>query len=69
MKITYCISVFLASLVTFMAQALPGPTSATFDKGALFTTDKASDNYKEFVEAYEPLRDKMVEWLNDKEDC
>ena len=37
MKITYCISVFLASLVTFMAQALPGPTSATFDKGALFT--------------------------------
>ena len=37
MKITYCISVFLASLVTFMAQALPGPSSASFDKGALFT--------------------------------
>ena len=37
MKITYFISAFLASLVTFTAQALPGPTSATFDKGALFT--------------------------------
>ena len=37
MKITYCISAFLASLVAFTAQALPGPTSATFDKGALFT--------------------------------
>lgn len=28
---------FLASLVAFTAQALPGPTSAAFDKGALFT--------------------------------
>lgn len=37
MKITYFISAFLASLVAFTAQALPGPTSATFDKGALFT--------------------------------
>ena len=37
MKITYCISAFLASLVTFMAQALPGPTGFTFDKGAMFT--------------------------------
>ena len=37
MKITYCISAFLASLMAFMAQALPGPTGFTFDKGALFT--------------------------------
>ena len=37
MKITYCISAFLASLVTFTAQALPGPTGVSFDKGALFT--------------------------------
>lgn len=37
MKITYFISAFLASLVTFTAQALPGPTGASFDKGALFT--------------------------------
>ncbi|MBR2940209.1 MAG: DUF2341 domain-containing protein, partial [Kiritimatiellae bacterium] len=37
MKITYFISAFLASLVAFTAQALPGPTSATFDMGALFT--------------------------------
>ena len=44
MKITYCISAFLASLVAFTAQALPGPTSATFDKGALFTvTGYAAD--------------------------
>ena len=28
---------FLASLAAYTAQALPGPTSAAFDKGALFT--------------------------------
>ena len=43
--------------------------NGVIDKGALFSTDKASANYREFVETYEPLRDKMVEWLNDKEDC
>ena len=37
MKITYCISAFLASLVTFTVQALPEPTGVSFDKGALFT--------------------------------
>ncbi len=37
MKITYFISAFLASLVAFTAQALPGPTGVSFDKGALFT--------------------------------
>lgn len=37
MKITYCIAAFLASLVAFTAQALPGPTGVSFDKGALFT--------------------------------
>ena len=37
MKITYCISAFLTLLSTFMAQALPGPSGVSFDKGALFT--------------------------------
>ncbi len=28
---------FIVAFAAFTAQALPGPTSATFDKGALFT--------------------------------
>ena len=39
------------------------------EKGQLFATDRSSAAYKDFVETYEPLRDKMVQWLNDKEDC
>lgn len=38
-------------------------------KGQLFNTDKSTAAYNGFVETYEPLRKKMVEWLNDKEDC
>lgn len=38
-------------------------------KGQLFQTDKSEAAYQGFVNAYEPLRDKMVQWLNDKEEC
>ena len=37
MKIAYYISAFFALLMASTAQALPGPSSASFDKGALFT--------------------------------
>lgn len=39
------------------------------DKGQLFQTDKSEAAYQGFITAYEPLRDKMVQWLEDKEDC
>lgn len=39
------------------------------DKGQLFQTDKSEAAYQSFITTYEPLRDKMVEWLKDKEDC
>jgi len=39
------------------------------EKGQLFQTDKSTAAYQGFVTTYEPLRDKMVQWLNDKEDC
>lgn len=38
-------------------------------KGQLFTTDKSSAAFQEFINTYEPLKAKMVEWLNQKEDC
>lgn len=38
-------------------------------KGKLFNTDKSDAAYQEFITTYEPLRDKMVQWLKDKEDC
>ncbi len=38
-------------------------------KGQLFQTDKSEAAYQGFITTYEPLRDKMVEWLKDKEDC
>ena len=41
----------------------------TIDKGSLFTSETALANYNEFVETYEPLREKMIMWLEDKEDC
>lgn len=39
------------------------------EKGQLFQTDKSEAAYQGFITTYEPLRDKMVQWLNDKEDC
>ena len=38
-------------------------------KGRLFDSAKSEESYNGFVSTYEPLRDKMVEWLKDKEDC
>jgi len=38
-------------------------------KGQLFNTAKSEEAFNEFMTAYEPLRDKMVQWLDDKEDC
>ena len=38
-------------------------------KGQLFQTDKSEAAYQGFITTYEPLRDKMVQWLNDKEEC
>ena len=39
------------------------------DRGRLFESEKSEASFNAFVTTYEPLRDKMVEWLNDKEDC
>lgn len=38
-------------------------------KGQLFQTDKSEAVYQGFITTYEPLREKMVQWLKDKEDC
>lgn len=43
--------------------------NSVIDKGQLFQTDKSEAAYQGFITAYEPLRDKMVQWLKDKEDC
>ena len=37
-------------------------------KGQLFNTEKSERAYKEFITTYEPLRDKMVQWLEDRRD-
>lgn len=37
-------------------------------KGMLFKTDKSERAYNEFITTYEPLRDKMVQWLDDRKD-
>lgn len=39
------------------------------ETGKLFNSEKAENSFNGFVETYEPLRDKMVKWLEDKEDC
>ena len=39
------------------------------ETGALFSSDKSVSAYEEFVTTYTPLRNKMKEWLEDKEDC
>ena len=43
--------------------------NGVIDKGKLFNTDKSDAAYQEFITTYEPLRDKMVQWLKDKEEC
>ena len=39
------------------------------DNGKLFETDKSEAAFKDFKDTYEPLRERMVKWLEDKEDC
>lgn len=39
------------------------------EKGQLFQTNKSEAAYQGFITTYEPLREKMVQWLNDKEEC
>lgn len=38
-------------------------------KGALFQTDKSQAAYDEFESVYEPMRDQIKSWLDDKEGC
>lgn len=38
-------------------------------KGSLFDSDKAMGAFDAFIETYQPLRDKMAAWLEDKEEC
>lgn len=52
-----------------MAQFYIDLITQTIEKGALFTSETALANYNEFVETYEPLREKMILWLADKEEC
>lgn len=39
------------------------------ERGRLFDTERSIESYDEFYDTYMPLRDKMVQWLNDKEEC
>lgn len=39
------------------------------DRGRLFDSERSIESFDEFVDTYIPLRDKMVAWLNDKEEC
>ena len=41
----------------------------TIEKGQLFKSERSEMAYQEFLNMYEPLRDKMLEWYKDKEDC
>lgn len=38
-------------------------------KGQLFSTEKGEMAFNAFVETYEPLKQKMEDWLKDKENC
>ena len=39
------------------------------DAGSLFETEASMNAYNNFVEEYGPMRDKMIAWLEDKEEC
>lgn len=39
------------------------------ETGSVFQSERDIAGYEEFVEMYAPLRDRMVQWLEDKEDC
>ena len=38
-------------------------------KGNVFTSEASENSFNDFVERNIPLRDKMIKWLEDKEDC
>lgn len=40
----------------------------TIAKGQLFKSERSADAYQEFLNLYEPLREKMYDWYKDKED-
>jgi hypothetical protein len=52
-----------------MAQFYIELINGVLEKGQLFNTEKSENVYREFVETYEPLRDKMVQWLKAKEEA
>ena len=52
-----------------MAQFYIDAVTAVLENGALFTNDKAEAAYAAFKEEFVPVRERMVEWLKDKEDC
>ena len=39
------------------------------EAGSLFDTEASLKAYNDFVSEYQPLKDKMVAWLEDKEEC
>lgn len=39
------------------------------EDGALFNTSKSEERYQDFCDEFLPLREQMVLWLKDKEDC
>ena len=39
------------------------------EDGQLFATKTSEERYQDFVDEFEPLKQKMIEWLKDKEDC
>lgn len=43
--------------------------TGVIERGQLFASEKGTLAFKEFVETYEPVKQKMVEWLESKEDC
>lgn len=51
-----------------MAEFYIGLISKVIENGKLFQTEKADAAFTMFVTTYEPLRDKMVAWLEDKKE-
>jgi len=39
------------------------------EDGQLFTTKNSEERYNDFKAEFEPLKEQMVKWLEDKEDC
>ena len=52
-----------------MAEFYIKAISEVIDAGSLFETEASIKAYEGFVSEFEPVREKMVTWLKDKEDC